>query len=184
MPEERPYAQLHMVWPGRLLGSPPTPRVPEGYELRAYTHADEANYIALMTRAGFEGWSRERVAELLPTLLPEGFFVIDHRVSGTLVATAMARHRPTELHPEGGELSWVAADPAHAGRGLGLAVCAAVTARFIRAGYRRIYLMTDDWRLPALKTYLKLGYEPFLFRDDMADRWATIHSQLGRPPSP
>ena len=56
----------------------------------------------------------------------------------TPVATAMACHNPAPLHPFGGELGWVAGDPAHAGKGLGLAVCTAVTARFLSAGYHNV----------------------------------------------
>lgn len=72
----------------------------------------------------------------------------------------MARHWPEELHPQGGVLGWVAGDPALKGKGLGLAVCAAVVARLIGGGYRRIYLSTDDFPLPAVKTCLKLGFPP------------------------
>ena len=175
--------QLQMLWPERLLTSPPAPAVPDGYRLRTYTDADEAGYGALMARAGFGDWDRVRIDSVRRAILPGGFFVIEHLSSGRIVATAMAAHRPTDLHPEGAELSWVAGDPEHRGKGLGRAVCAAVTRRLIGAGYRRIYLLTDDHRLPALKIYLELGYEPFLFADGMAERWQQIHERLmgGQP---
>jgi mycothiol synthase len=54
----------------------------------------------------------------------------------------------------------------------------AATARLIQAGYEEIYLRTDDHRLPAIKTYLKLGWEPFLCAPDMAERWRTVCQQL------
>ena len=106
--------------------------------------------------------------------------MIAHRATGALVATSIAQHRATPLHPRGGEVGWIAADPEHKGRGLGLAVTAAAVARFIAAGYRRIYLMTDDFRLPAIAVYLKLGFEPFFYAPDMADRWAAVRKQLKR----
>ena len=96
----------------------------------------------------------------------------------------MATHNPTPLHPYGGELGWVAGSPAHAGRGLGTAVCAAVVRRFLTAGYRRVYLLTDDWRLPALKVYLKLGFVPYLFEAGMAARWQGICNALHWPYTP
>ena len=178
--------QLHMIWPERLLDSPPEPKLPPGYTLRTWRPGDRDQYLELMARAGFEGWDGERLDRSLRTVLPEGMYVIEHSASGRLVATAMAGHHPTDLHPWGGELGWVAGDPEHSGKGLGLAVCAAVTARFIRAGYRRIYLSTDDWRLPALKTYLKLGYEPLPYRDGMAERWTEVCRKLRweRPSAP
>jgi mycothiol synthase len=96
----------------------------------------------------------------------------------------MAKHAPMPGHPEGGGLNWVAGDPEHRGKGLGLAVCAAVVKRFLGAGYRRIYLQTDDFRLPAIATYLKLGFEPFLFTEGMAERWQSVCEKLGRPFKP
>jgi predicted dehydrogenase/ribosomal protein S18 acetylase RimI-like enzyme len=180
----QPYAQLQMVWPDSLLDNSPTPAPPPGYVLRCYGENDEAQYIELMAKAGFDGWTHERVAHTLRRVLPGGFFVVEHKASGRLVATAMASHAASEQHPYGGELGWVAGDPEHRGKGLGRAVCAAVVARFIRAGYRRIFLSTDDWRLPAIKTYLKLGFEPLLVREDMAERWRAVCEKLGWPFKP
>jgi len=178
--EPPPREQLHMIWPERLLGSPPVARVPEGYGLRTFREGDERGYLDLMALAGFEGWTAERLERVKKTVLPEGFFVVEHSGSGRLVATALAQHSPSELHPWGGEMGWVAADPAHRGKGLGLAVCAAATARLLAAGYRRIYLKTDDFRLNAIAVYLKLGYEPLMYRADMPARWQEVRAALAR----
>ncbi|MFO7959271.1 MAG: GNAT family N-acetyltransferase [Candidatus Brocadiia bacterium] len=177
--EEPPYSQLHMVWSEERLDSPPEPEVPSGYELRQYRAEDRQQYLDLMHRAGFGDFDEERLDRMLRSVLPDGFFVVEHKGSGRVVATAMAVHSPKELHPHGGELGWVAGDPDHSGKHLGMAVCAAVVRRFIRAGYRRIYLQTDDHRLPAVKTYLRLGFEPLYYRDDMEDRWSAVCEQLG-----
>jgi len=47
MAEPQPYAQLQMIWPERLLDSPPTPGVPQGYELRCFTEADEPGFVVV-----------------------------------------------------------------------------------------------------------------------------------------
>jgi predicted dehydrogenase/GNAT superfamily N-acetyltransferase len=177
-PEEPRPPQLQMVLAEDRLASPPEPRVPEGYVLRQYRDADEAQYVELMAKAGFAGWDHGTVEGHRREVLPGGFFVIEHAATGRLAATAMAKHAPMPGHPEGGGLNWVAADPEHKGKGLGLAVCAAVVKRFIDAGYRHIYLQTDDFRLPAITTYLKLGFEPFLFCDGMSARWAAVRASL------
>jgi len=39
-------------------------------------------------------------------------------------------------------------------------------------------LTTDDFRLPAVKIYLKLGFEPDLTRDGHKDRWDNIYRQI------
>ncbi len=174
--------QISMVWPEEKLGVPPEPVLPDGYILRQYEPADEEAYLELTRRAGFD-WGIERFNEMRPKIIPDGIFVIEHEATGTLVATSFCKNEPSEKHPAGGELGWVAGDPDHAGQGLGVAVCAAVTARFIEAGYRDIYLITQDWRLPAIKTYLKLGYEPEIDSNEMTDVWETIFQNLNWPPA-
>jgi predicted dehydrogenase/GNAT superfamily N-acetyltransferase len=170
--------QLHMTWPRHRMKRPPEVTVPAGYELRIFRPGDEPAYLALMAKAGFGDFT-DRLRAWRDKLLCDGLFVVEHKPSGELVATAMATHSPTDLHPFGGELGWVAADPDHKGKGLGLAVCAAATRRLIAAGYQDIRLQTDDWRLPALKVYLKLGYDPMLYCDGMGERWRAILQKLG-----
>jgi len=63
-----------------------------------------------------------------------------------------------------------------------LAVTDAAIARLIAAGYQRIYLLTDDFRLPALKTYMNVGMAPFLYAADMQGRWKEIRRQLRTKP--
>jgi mycothiol synthase len=181
--------QLQMLWPEQLLDISPDALVPEqalpaGYELRTYREGDEAAYLAVMHAAGFSFFDHEAVQRWLDKVLPDGLFLVVYRPTGQVVATAMATHNPSPLHPFGGELGWVAGSPDHAGKKLGRVVCAAATARFLRAGYRRIYLKTDDWRLPAIVTYLRLGYVPLLYAPDMAERWRAVCARLSWPYMP
>lgn len=174
-----PEGQLRMRWPAPLLASLLPINLPDGYQLRCFASTDEADYIALMDKAGFTGWTSTNIEDMQRVLLPDGFFLIEHTASGTLVATAMATHKPIQGYPNGAELGWVAADPAHASKGLGFAVCAAVINRFQRAGYRDIYLWTDDARLPALKTYLKMGFVPDIYQASHEARWHDVMEKLG-----
>ena len=177
--------QLQMVLPETVLSVPPTPEPAAGYELRCFQLGDMAEYIALMASAGFGGWDADGVKGWLRRVLPRGFFVITAAdAAGLPVATAMAVHNPSDLHPYGGELGWVAGRSEHAGRGLGIAICAAVIRRFAQAGYDRVYLQTDDERLPAIKVYLKLGFVPFLYQRTMLERWREVCETLGWPFTP
>lgn len=184
MAEDRPRKQLEMVWPERLLASPPSVILPKGYTLRPYQEGDKAGFFRVMTLAGFEGWDDGQLAPFLPLILSDGWFLILFEATGEIVATAMALARSTDHHPAGAELGWVAAHPAHAGKGLGFAVCAAATARLIESGSRDIYLKTDNFRLAAIKTYLKLGYIPFLYTEEMPERWRHLCRQLDWPYTP
>lgn len=162
---------------------PDVPALPDTYTLRTFRPGDEAGYLELMHLVGFSHWGPETLESTLNRVLPEGLFVVEHE-SGILVATAMATHAPTQLHPFGGELGWVAVHPEHRGKGLGTIVCAAAIRRFRKAGYTRIFLRTDDHRLAAIKTYLKLGFVPFLFAPDMRDRWKVVCEKLDWPFTP
>lgn len=181
---ESPYYQLQMIWPRRRLDDPPPVTVAGGYTLRHYQPGDEAEFYQVMHMAGFEGWTDETLRPWFAKILPNGWFFAVERSSGRMVATAMATHNPAKEHAFGGELGWVASDLAHSGHGLGLTVCAAVTARLLAAGYRNLYLKTDDWRLPAIKTYLRLGYVPLLYVPEMVERWQAICTRLDWPARP
>jgi len=176
--------QLQMLWPEERLGAPPRVSVAGGYALRTFRDGDMGAYLGLAHAAGFEHFDEKSVSEYMRHSLPGGVFVVERDASGELVASAMAQHVPEELHPAGGVLGWVMGRPGHSGRGLGLTVCAAATALLLRAGYRRIHLKTDDWRLAALKTYFNLGWVPFLFAAGMKERWREVCGKLAWPFAP
>jgi GNAT superfamily N-acetyltransferase len=181
---EPPEPQLQMVWPEHLLDAPPAVHAPPGYTLRTYQPGDEPGWFRLMALAGWPGWDEAKLRPWLARIPPGSWFMVIHQASGEIVASALGLHDHSADHPFGGELGWVAADPAHAGRGLGQAVCAAVTARLLAAGYRNVHLYTERWRLAALKTYLKMGYVPFLYQAGMAEAWEAVCAQIGWPADP
>ncbi len=181
--------QLHMVWPRARLTTPPTPRLPVGYTLRTYQPSDEARFYAVMALAGWPGWDDAKLAPWKARILPQSWFMAIDQATAQIVATAMGLHSHEDELPFGGELGWVASDPAHRGKGLGMAVAAAVTARLLVMGYDQLHLYTEDWRLPALKGYLRLGYVPLLAAHGVeiagvAARWQTICTQLQWPYTP
>jgi len=175
--------QLRMIWPEHLLDAPPL-QLPPGYSLRPYRPGDEPRFFKIMELAGWPGWNEETLRPWRERILTGGWFMAVQERSGAIVATGMAFRDRCEFGRQGGEIGWIAADPAHWGKGLGLAVSAAATTRLIEEGYRDIHLYTEDWRLVALKTYLKLGYIPFLYTPDMLERWRTVCTQLQWPFTP
>jgi mycothiol synthase len=182
---ETGYRQLHMLWPTGRRPEPDALRLAPGYLLRPGTGEDVAPFRELMARVELGSWSDEELARVHATVLPDGWLVIVHQPTGRLVATGMAQHNPVpDLYPDGYEVGWIAAEPDHAGRGLGRSVTAAVTTRLVDAAATSIFLRTDDFRLPALAIYLRLGFTPHLYAPDMQDRWAAVYQRLGRAPTP
>lgn len=95
-----------------------------------------------------------------------------------LLATAScANHK---LYPGWGYLHYVAALPDSGIKGLGLQATLATLHEFKSAGLERSVLETDDFRLPAIATYLKLGYKPFMNYESHEARWEALKPQLQR----
>lgn len=137
---------------------PPPPPLPAGYALRIAEAADAAGLAALLASAFEQAWTVDRVREaLLDAPDVETTFVV--AVDGRPVATASARLLPA-IYPGSGYVHWVGAHAAHRGRRLGVAVTLAVLHRFRALGCRDAVLETDPPRLPAIRTYLGLGFGP------------------------
>ncbi len=173
--------QLHMLWPIETRPRLPSFDVPDSYEIHPLRAEENDGYLAVMQAAGFRHADAAFLATWRQIAFPRGIFVAVHRATGEVAATALSSHRPTALHPHGAELGWVAGLANHAGHGLGQAVCLAAMQRALDAGYDHLYLSTDDWRLAAIKVYLKLGFQPYLYMDDMAPRWQAVCKELDWP---
>ncbi len=78
--------------------------------------------------------------------------------------------------PSTGEINWVASIDGHRGKGLGDAVTLAALQRLRELGYQSCWLETDDWRIPAIKTYFKYGFRKLLTHDSHAVRWEGVEN--------
>ena len=179
-----PPIQLRMIWSQRRLDASPKVPLPAGYALRTYCPGDEVHFFQIMARVGWAGWDDKRLQPWLLRILPHGWFLVVHEATGAIVASAMALQDEREFGAQGGELGWVACDPEHQGQGLGAAVSAAATKRMLEEGYRYIHLYTEEWRLAALKTYLRLGYVPLLCAPEMSERWRAVCAAVHWPFTP
>ena len=175
--------QLTMIWPcERLRGCPPV-GLAAGYSVRTYRPGDEPPFLDLMSRADFDPWDETKLAYNLNKIIPGGwYFAIDPR--DRIVATAMCLHNYSGQSPFTGEVGWVACHPEHRGWGLGLSLCARVTRRFLEAGYTAIQLHTEYHRLPAIKTYLRLGFVPSISSSEIGVLWEDVCARLCWPFTP
>jgi len=174
---EAPAPQLHMLRPD-LADLPPV-RPPAGYVVRPGRDGDGEHWTRIIT-AAFAAqpgqFDFEKVMRPDPSYLPERIFFACR--GDEPVGTAAAYHRPRFL-PDAGMLHYLGVLPAHAGRGLGRPLVAAALGRMRRDGRRRAWLSTDDFRLPAIATYLRAGFEPLLVHENQRRRWAEVFAALG-----
>ena len=172
-----PPPQLEMI--RDTLQDLPEIRIPEGYGLRTYRSGDEAGWCAIMEGNVGRDWTPETCREKLiddPRFHPESLFfaTIDSRLVGS--ACAWSRDLTERIV---GEVHMVAVLEDQRGKGLGHLVNAAVLHRLRDLDYRQAHLLTDDWRVPAIKSYLTAGFRPLHTHDSHAKRWSEILARLG-----
>lgn len=172
----RPSPPQLRLWQRDLDHLPPL-SPPEGYTVRTFQAGDEVSWQVVLNSSGSLGsWTEERVQQQLRECGdPANVFLVFHQ--GRPVATACVVPHQTEEGTQW-EVGWVAGDPLHRGKGIGYQAVLAALHRIRELGGREAYLWTDDWRLPAIQTYLKLGFEPDLDHESYPERWAKIREQL------
>ena len=169
--------QLFMRLP-ELSDLPPTPPLPAGYTVRAAVPADHDQISAVLSEAFGDTWDAARVAEeFSPGNGVEATYVVVSPAG--VVATAAARRLP-DRYPEAGYLHYVGARSGERGRRLGEMVTRRVLVHFAAGGLDQAVLETDDFRLPAVRTYLRLGFVPEPRTAGDARRWSKVLRSVAR----
>ncbi len=162
----------------------PPVALPPGYGITTLREAGVDAWIEALGATGQLGdWDAGRAGEWLSgerRAIPEGTFIVtfDGRSAATCCTIP-----PTSTERRA-ELGWLSVSPEHQGRGLGRQVCLAVLHFARQKGYAEIYLNTDDWRLPAVKTYLDLGFRPETTHGSHLRRWDAVYEKLGLAAEP
>ena len=172
--------QLRMVRP--TLEALPELQLPSGYGMRTYRAGDEAHWAHIISDS-FGG--RKRTAQDTrneitnrDVFLPDGFYFATHQEIP--VGTACAWRESVE-ETEVGYVHMVGVVAEHTGHKLGKWVSLAVLIYFRDNGFKCSMLDTDDFRIPAVKTYLNLGFIPVYVEEGQPERWQQIFETLGLP---
>jgi mycothiol synthase len=167
-------AQLLMKRPLGATALPPASPV----AVREATRDDIPGIARLMAAAYAEQpWDAARVAkELFDVTDVPVVYVVDD--GDKIIATASVRYH--EDFPGAGYVHYVGVDPQARGRRLGTVVMARVMRRFAADGKTFSVLNTDDFRLPAIASYLGQGFVPQYPDADHEVRWSRIFEQLAQ----
>ena len=171
-------AQLKMIFNVETTPMPEL-KVAEGFRLRTVQDDELELYNGLRTSVEFPAWEKAYLTDVYrKKVLSDAMFLIEETATGRFAASAGAELTDMPEHPEVGVLGWVMTHPDFRGHSLGKSVSVAAMHRLQKEGYRAFSLLTDDFRVAALKTYLSLGWKPWLYMDDMEGRWRTIAEKL------
>ena len=172
--------QLRMVRPNLI--DLPKLELPTGYGVRTYQAGDEVHWANIISDS-FGG--RKRTAQdtrneitSRDVFVPDAlFFVIYQDIP---VGTACA-WRQSVNETDVGYVHMVGVLGEHIGQKLGKWVSLAVLCYFRDRGFTCSMLDTDDFRLPAIKTYLNLGFVPVYVDSTQPERWKEIFKKLELP---
>ncbi len=130
---------------------------PAEYPIRTFRSGDEFHWERIVAASFETPRSFQAIMREDPSFLPERIFFATYR--GIPVATAAAWYHPL-WGSHYGYLHFVAVNPDHRGRKLGHLVSLAALGRFLEEGRTMAVLETEEFRIPAIKTYLRLGFRP------------------------
>lgn len=175
--------QMHRT---HLEDIPRTPTVPAGYVLRPMETTDDLTSLAETLSMAFgEVWGVDDVrSRLINAADVHAVYVITKE--DRVVGTASSRRVP-DYQPGTGYVHWVGTHPDHARKGLGATLIERVLQDLRGRGYTSAVLQTDDFRLPAIRAYLRFGFLPVyeVEGEDHRSRWSTLlQSLFARPTSP
>jgi len=158
----------------RRLDTLPPLTLPDGYRCRCLQPGEEREWERVLNDCGELGhWDAERVERMLAgNIARERIWLICR--GDQPVATACVCVHGVEC-----EIGWVAVVPEYQGRRLGAQATLAACHAARGLGFREAFLLTDDFRVPALKTYLNLGFEPDYRHESHPGRWTAIRAALG-----
>ncbi|MEA4890390.1 MAG: GNAT family N-acetyltransferase [Clostridiaceae bacterium] len=161
-----------------LLEDLPEIHLPEGFSIRSYQDGWDKEWEAIIGASFQITISFHEAIALCKQYNPANVLFVCH--GDKPVGTATAWYR--DDLPEGtGYLHMVGLLPEYGGRGLGLSISLAVLHNLKKSGYAKVFLHTDDFRLPAIKQYLRLGFKPVYNSEGAAERWQAVGQILHNP---
>ena len=160
--------------------SAPDRTLPDRYIEEPGTDELVPQWVELLD-AVFGGYNMDKIWQTSSPLWdPERVKLVAHEEQ--LVAISMAWHEP-RLWPKSGFVYWVAVRDGHRGRGLGSFVLNRALHHLAKEGFPDAITWTQEFRLNAVRMYLKQGFVPMLTGTvpDEGTRWQRTFDNLGRP---
>jgi mycothiol synthase len=138
----------------------------------------EQKWIDILNEsADFGKWDLPKLSRVLfSDMLPSGGVLVVDKWNKPVACSAACLKKGFEPL---GVLMNVAVLPNYRGQGISQTMVAEVLATCHRQGIPGVTLLTDDFRFPAIKLYLNLGFKPDMTMSlDASNRWERVFAQL------
>jgi mycothiol synthase len=156
----------------------PQVSLPAGFSARCFRKGDEAAWEAIIGDSFGSTFHFQETMKNDPGFRPERIWFACE--GDTPIATASAWVRP-EYGESFGYLHMVGILSSHAGKGIGQQATLLALHQMAAEGRTASVLHTDDFRLPAIRIYSKLGYIPNIEHENHPMRWRAIAERNGWP---
>ena len=158
----------------------PKLQCPDGYHIRTYQKGDEGHWARIMDIAFVDQGrtAQDAYTNVInqPNFEPDGFCFVVHEGIPIGTAYACTRRLCGKII---GYIDMLAVLPEHRGYKLGKWLTVFVLYYFEARDVAYVMLDTDDFRLPAIKNYLNLGFMPVAAGENHGERWRVIFEKLG-----
>ena len=150
--------------------------LPLGYSIRTYREDDDLHWIRIIQKAFGDNLAELPQITLKNILIRPDFdaqslfFAIYNETPiGTICALTFSKGQTKT-----GYIHMVAVCTEHQGKKLGRALTLTALQYFKKKGIQKVILDTDDFRIPAIKTYQNLGFKPIYFDVSHKKRWSKV----------
>jgi len=158
--------------------------LPKPYRFRTYKPGDEETWYRIWTLADQEyravnpNTFAENFGHDIKALAARQFYVCDAK--GDAIGTASAWFREDYKGKPWGLVHWVAIVPEAQGKGLAKPLMTHIMARLKKLGHPRAMLVTQPYRVRAIKIYLDFGFTPDLMSEIAFVAWRQVRDALGQ----
>lgn len=172
--------QLIMRWKYTDGAKAPEVKLPEGFTVRSHdgSFEDVDRWLDIVQYGLTNGrCSRELFESCMlghKNIEYEKIFFIEKEGESAATITVICDNEASE-----GYIHMVACHEKYRGLGLGTAMNALAVKTLINSGMKTAYLTTDDFRIPAIKSYLRAGFVPDISTEDFKERWEKIYEKIG-----
>ncbi len=148
--------------------------LPEGFSFHSHIEGQDKNWEELIEKAFGTHFSFNDFIVNGGGYKPE--YVLYIAKDGVDIATATAVEK--DIFPGEGWFRMIGTAPEARGLGAGKLVCLAALHSLAARGYKSVVLSTDDARIPAIKLYLSLGFEPIFTHESHEERWKNVFEKI------
>ena len=156
------------------------PNLNSGLTLKSFTELDSALEIwlgivqyGLSDKKETEEYYKTCMTDLPNYQEDKCFFVLKDGVPAATITIVC------DYEKKHGLIHMVACKPEFRGLGIGTLLSKLGLYHLKKEGMKTASLKTDDWRIPAIKGYLRIGFKPDLTSEpDYKERWDNIYKEI------